>query len=501
VKPGEGGRAGRIGSLLLGQHGPAGLEFAGHVGTGFSAATLGGAGTLLAPLRRDAPPFATAVPREHARHAVWDEPVVVVEVEYTEWTRDGAAAAPVVQGGLRDDVPAEQVVRRHGEGQRADVAGPRSRWTSRGRQVVLSNLDKVLYPGPSGSPRGRCSTTTRASRRCCCRTSPGRALTRKRYPDGVEGQVFFEKNAPRGTPSGCGTVTLPTPGSSKGRETIDFVVVDDLATLVWTANLASLELHTHMWRVDREPRPRRLRPRPRPAGDDRRVLPGGRPAAPAARGRRARAVRQDLRQQGPAALRPRRRLTSSEQTSAYAKGLAQRLEQGAARPRRAPDDQGAARRQGARRLVAEQRGQDDGVGLQPARPRAADRLDARDLGRGGGVRRPVGPRLHQRRRPGARRAERRPVRPAAGRSRRDLRRAPAHRPPPPVRFHVQQRVTPFQNSYRVLADDGGRPARSSPSRSRSAWRSRSSSRCSATRAAARRCSRSPRTAGSTSARP
>jgi hypothetical protein len=77
-------------------------------------------------------------------------------------------------------------------------------------------------------------------------------------------------------------------------------------------------------------------------------------------------------------------------------------------------------------------------------------------------------------------------------------------PVPPadrVRFHVQQRVSPFQNTYRVLADDGGAPGRSSPSRSRSAWRSRSSSRCSATRAAARRCSRSSPTDGSTCARP
>ena len=77
----------------------------------------------------------------------------------------------------------------------------------------------------------------------------GRALTRKRYPDGVDGMVFFEKNAPRGTPEWVHTETLPSPGSSKQRETIDYVVVDDLATLVWTANLAALELHTHMWRV------------------------------------------------------------------------------------------------------------------------------------------------------------------------------------------------------------------------------------------------------------
>jgi bifunctional non-homologous end joining protein LigD len=109
-KPGEGGRTGRIGSLLLGQHGPAGLEFAGHVGTGFTGATLAMLGRRLEPLRRDTSPYATPVPREHARTAVWVAPEVVVEVEYTEWTRDGRLRHPSYKG-LRDDVPADEVLR------------------------------------------------------------------------------------------------------------------------------------------------------------------------------------------------------------------------------------------------------------------------------------------------------------------------------------------------------------------------------------------------------
>src|SRR4051794_31308594 len=80
-----------------------------------------------------------------------------------------------------------------------------------------------------------------------------RALTRKRYPNGTEGQMFFEKNRPQGTPSWVRTVRLPSPGSTKNRETIDYVVCDDLPTLVWTANLAALELHTHQWRIGLEP--------------------------------------------------------------------------------------------------------------------------------------------------------------------------------------------------------------------------------------------------------
>jgi bifunctional non-homologous end joining protein LigD len=109
-KPGEGGRAGRIGSLLLGVHGEHGLEFAGHVGTGFTAATLAELGHRLDALRRDSPAFATPVPREHARTAVWVEPVLVAEVDYSQWTRDGRLRHPSYKG-LRDDVPPEEVVR------------------------------------------------------------------------------------------------------------------------------------------------------------------------------------------------------------------------------------------------------------------------------------------------------------------------------------------------------------------------------------------------------
>lgn len=108
-KPGEGGRSGRLGSLLLGVNGPEGLAFVGHVGTGFSDATLAVLGERLAPLRRGGAPLPD-VPREHARHAVWVEPRLVVEVEHTEWTRDGRLRQPSYKG-LRDDLDPGEVVR------------------------------------------------------------------------------------------------------------------------------------------------------------------------------------------------------------------------------------------------------------------------------------------------------------------------------------------------------------------------------------------------------
>src|SRR6202012_2411678 len=76
-----------------------------------------------------------------------------------------------------------------------------------------------------------------------------RALTVKRYPNGVDAPHFFEKNASRGTPDWGRTLTLPVPGSTMKRETIDYIVVEELATMVWLANLAALELHVPQWRV------------------------------------------------------------------------------------------------------------------------------------------------------------------------------------------------------------------------------------------------------------
>jgi bifunctional non-homologous end joining protein LigD len=117
-----------------------------------------------------------------------------------------------------------------------------------GRHLDLSNLDKVLYPQVGFTKGEVIDYYTRISPVLLPHLD-GRPLTRIRFPNGVEGNSFFEKNAPAGTPDWVRTVRLPVPGSSRGRETIDFIVVEELATLVWLANLASLELHTPQWRV------------------------------------------------------------------------------------------------------------------------------------------------------------------------------------------------------------------------------------------------------------
>jgi bifunctional non-homologous end joining protein LigD len=121
-----------------------------------------------------------------------------------------------------------------------------------GQSLELSNLDKVLYPAAAFTKGEVINYYTQVAPVLLPHLRD-RALTRIRYPNGVDGQSFFEKNKPGGTPDWVRVETLPVPGSTKDRETIDYVVADDLPTLVWLANLAALELHTPQWRVGEDP--------------------------------------------------------------------------------------------------------------------------------------------------------------------------------------------------------------------------------------------------------
>ncbi|HEY8534158.1 MAG TPA: non-homologous end-joining DNA ligase [Micromonospora sp.] len=121
-----------------------------------------------------------------------------------------------------------------------------------GRELELSNLDKVLYPAV-GFTKGEVIDYYSRIAPVALPHLRDRALTRIRFPNGVEGASFFEKNAPASTPRWVRVETLPAPGSTKDRETIDYVVADDLPTLVWLANLAAIELHTPQWRIGAKP--------------------------------------------------------------------------------------------------------------------------------------------------------------------------------------------------------------------------------------------------------
>jgi bifunctional non-homologous end joining protein LigD len=116
-----------------------------------------------------------------------------------------------------------------------------------GRKLALSNLGKVLYPA-AGFTKAQVIDYYQRIAPVLLPHIAGRPVTIKRYPDGVDGKFFFQKNAPAGRPDFVPTGRVPSPGSTKSRETIDYVLGGDLATLIWAANLAALELHTPMWR-------------------------------------------------------------------------------------------------------------------------------------------------------------------------------------------------------------------------------------------------------------
>lgn len=136
-----------------------------------------------------------------------------------------------------------------GERQQVDVEG---------RTLTISNLDKVLFPR-TGTTKGEVLHYYAQVAPTLLPHLADRAVTRIRWPHGVEGESFFEKNVPQGAPSWVRTVSVPTTGSrgsSRHGDRLVFPVVDDLATLTWLVNLAALELHVHQWRVGRNGRPR-----------------------------------------------------------------------------------------------------------------------------------------------------------------------------------------------------------------------------------------------------
>lgn len=120
-----------------------------------------------------------------------------------------------------------------------------------GRTLKISNLDKVLYP-VTGTTKGEVLDYYVRIAPVLLPHVAGRAVTRIRWPHGVQGESFFEKNAPAGAPGWLTTARVPTTGSRGGSRHGDhlvFPVIDSVAALAYLVNLASLELHVHQWQV------------------------------------------------------------------------------------------------------------------------------------------------------------------------------------------------------------------------------------------------------------
>ncbi len=120
-----------------------------------------------------------------------------------------------------------------------------------GRRLSLSNLDKVLYP-ETGFTKGQVIDYYVRIAPVLIPHLAGRPLTLKRYPNGVSGMFFYEKNCPRHRPEWVNTAPIWSEGNHRW---MDYCVVQNLPTLVWAANLASLELHTSLSVASAMPHP------------------------------------------------------------------------------------------------------------------------------------------------------------------------------------------------------------------------------------------------------
>jgi len=247
---GKGSRA-PLGALLLGYWQGKKLRFASHVGSGFDDKSLAQTRKLLEPLQRKSSPFADE-PELNAP-TVWVEPKLVAEVKYQGWTHDEHLRAPVFLR-LRDDIDPGKVKREtQAEPEKSDneileqLNNAKAALTlAVGRdRIKLTHLDRVYWPADPALKQP--ALTKRDLLRYFAQIGPyilphlaDRPLTMIRMPDGINGQRFFQKHWKQEKPSFVETVTV---FSSSKEEDHEYILCNNLPTLLWLAQSGTLEFH------------------------------------------------------------------------------------------------------------------------------------------------------------------------------------------------------------------------------------------------------------------
>ncbi|MBI5284748.1 MAG: ATP-dependent DNA ligase [Chloroflexi bacterium] len=286
---GEGARTSTFGGLLVGYYDDGGLRFASSVGSGLTDRMLTGLKARLSNLRVDEPPFVDPPTTLGGRwgggkaaRCVWVKPELVAQVRFASWTRDGNLRAPVFKG-LRTDVDPASIRRETAAHESVDVIvdeqTPRDERGSIERTVAtivdqldsiakdeflldvdgvrikLTNLDKVFWPATKDHP----PRTKRELVRYYARVAPyllphlkDRPLTLTRYPNGVGAAAFYQKHWPSNFPREF-HVDRVSLYSSHNDADGEYILVNNVPTLIWLAQLADLEIHAWMARVDPEP--------------------------------------------------------------------------------------------------------------------------------------------------------------------------------------------------------------------------------------------------------
>ncbi len=245
---GQGRRAGRFGSLVLGVWRGRELAYVGNCGTGFTDKDIDELLPRLRKLEQPESPFPVVpkMPKVRRSEVVWVKPELVCEVEFVEWTHDGRLRAPSFQG-LREDKPASEVHRED----------PFPSEVRKGKRLLrLSNLDKVFWPD-EGITKGELLAYYRAAAPVLVPHLRSRPFTLKRYPDGIQGQHFFQKDAPTHMPDWIPTIPVQATTREKPSRTrtIRAPLVNDELALLWMVNMGCIDLNTWYSRADKPHRP------------------------------------------------------------------------------------------------------------------------------------------------------------------------------------------------------------------------------------------------------
>ena len=254
------GSRGHFGALHIGVYNGARLVYVSKVGTGFDQAGLKSLWEKLQPLARATPPFDTgAIPKGKSHH--WVEPRLVCEVRFSDWTNDGGIRHPTFIA-LRSDKRPEECRREaiqtppeipshpspplrgrgQGEGAAAVVAS---------KEVKLTNLKKMFWPA-DGYTKGDLVAYYERVAPLLLPYLRDRPLVLTRYPDGITGKSFFQKDAPEFTPAWVRTERVY---SKDAEREIDYFVVDDVESLRYVANSGTIPLHLWASRLGSLERP------------------------------------------------------------------------------------------------------------------------------------------------------------------------------------------------------------------------------------------------------
>ena len=240
----KGGRGG-FGALHLAAYQGDVLRYAGRAGSGFDGRQLAETRAALDEIARPDPPCTHAP--SGADHS-WVEPVLVCEVRYKEWTDDGLLRQPVFLRFRDDKRPTECVWR----GKDDDAAAlPVPEIEPATRQVEFTNLDKVFWPD-EGYTKGDLIDFYRAVAPWILPFLEQRPVVMTRFPDGIAGKSFFQKDAPDYAPNWLRRIKI---WSEDSERELNYFVVGDEAGLLYIANMASIPLHVWGSRVGSLDRP------------------------------------------------------------------------------------------------------------------------------------------------------------------------------------------------------------------------------------------------------